>query len=260
MKGVIFYYSATGNTKLACEYIKRQCQNISFDLVNIKNKNQDLSSYDIVGFAATADFWGPPYLVKTFVEQLPIQDSKMAFVFNTYGLFSGKTLTILQDWVKAKGFKVVAGFSLRTPENYPPLIVKGITSKNAPKQKDLQKFNDFIKELDDLSSLPCKDLKEAKLKIGLISSLIPSRARTAAKYDMGEKLVDESLCTQCGICQNECPYGAVELNPKPVFNNNKCYGCWTCFNHCPTKAIYTRKIRGRGQYPGPLQALAEKLK
>lgn len=262
MKGVIYYYSATGNTKLACEYIAANIKSISFDLVNIAiDSDINISFYDVVGFAASTDFWGPPYLVKTFIDNLPKQNNKLAFVFNTYGLFSGKTLEILKEWVNTKGFKVIAGYSLQMPENFPPLIVKGITSKNAPKQKDLRNFNNFIAGFDRLLvSSSIDELKEAKLKIGLINSLFPPRPRTTAKHDMGEKFVDFSLCSECGICENICPYGAIQLNPKPVFNMDKCYGCWSCFNHCPNKAIYTRSIRGKGHYPKPLELLNEKLK
>lgn len=261
MKGVIYYYSATGNTKLACEYIALNIKNIPFELINIaKNSNIKISTYDVVGFAIPTEFWGPPYLVKTFIDTLPEQHNKPAFVFNTYGLLSGKTLEVLKDWVKAKGFKVIAGYSLQTPENFPPLIVKGITSKNAPKQKDLCKFNNFIAEIDRLLlSSSFGELEFANLKIGLINSLLPIRPRDTAKHDMGEKFVDSTLCTECGICKKECPYEAIQLNPKPIFNMNKCYGCWSCFNHCPNKAIYTRTIRGKGHYPKPLESLNQKL-
>jgi len=77
---------------------------------------------------------------------------------------------------------------------------------------------------------------------------------------MGEKFVDENLCTECGTCEKTCPYNAIMLNPKPVFDMTKCYGCWGCFNHCPTKAIYTKKFRGVGHYPKPSNQLKEKLK
>ena len=77
---------------------------------------------------------------------------------------------------------------------------------------------------------------------------------------MGEKFVDKSLCSECGICEKVCPYGAVELNPTPVFDQNKCYGCWSCYNHCPEKAIYTKKLRGVGHYSEPNEQLRKKLK
>lgn len=261
MKGVIYYYSSTGNTKIACEYIAKSMKNITFDLIKIsKNTELKLSEYDLVGFATSTDFFGPPQLVKTFLDKITIQQNKPAFVLNTYGLFSGKTLKILKDWVNVKGFKVIAGYSLQMPENFPPFIVKGITSKNTPKQKSLRNFDKFITELDrlvDASSL--EDFKNAAIKIGFINSLFPVQSRNAAKKDMGEKYVDISLCNECGICKNVCPYEAIQLNPKPVFDMDECYGCWSCFNHCPNKAIYTNKIRGKGQYVQPIEALKEKL-
>lgn len=261
MKGVIFYYSATGNTELACHSIAKHISSVSFDLVNIAgNKKIDISAYEIAGFAASTDFMGPPMLVKTFIEKLPRQHNKPAFVFNTYGMFSGKTLPLLRDWAAAKGFKIIAGYSLQMPENYPPLITKGITSKHAPKQKDLDRFSAFIKELDDLlNSLPGKEIKPTVIKVGLINSLLPTSPRTKAKEDMWWKFVDGSLCTKCGICKEKCPYQAITLDPGPVFDMNRCCGCWSCFHHCPGKAIYTNKIRGKGYYPGPSETLKKKL-
>lgn len=261
MKGVIYYYSATGNTELACRYIAKCSPAIEFDLFDItKTDGPDPASYDFFGFAAPTDHLGPPYLFRTFLDKLPAQNDKPAFVFNTYGLVSGRTLAVLKDWADDRGFKVVAGHSLRTPENYPPLIVRGIASENAPGPGALKKFNGFIAELNNLAATRLgKGLKEAQLKLGFFNSLLPARPRDLARTDMGNKFVDDALCVQCGACKSSCPYGAIELNPKPAFDMEKCYGCWSCFNHCPHKAIYTAKVRGKGHYPGPGKKLREKL-
>jgi len=66
---------------------------------------------------------------------------------------------------------------------------------------------------------------------------------------MGEKFIEETLCNECGICKKLCPNGAIELNPKPVFDMDRCYGCWACYNHCPEKAIYTKKVKGKDIIP-----------
>ena len=43
MKGIICYYSSSGNTRLACEYIERKVSNCSFDLFDIlKDGTPDL--------------------------------------------------------------------------------------------------------------------------------------------------------------------------------------------------------------------------
>jgi len=76
---------------------------------------------------------------------------------------------------------------------------------------------------------------------------------------MGEKYVDQALCTKCGQCAKGCPYGAIILSPFPSFDMAKCFGCWYCYNHCPKKAIYTKKIRNVGQYPKPNDKMEKKL-
>lgn len=262
MKGLICYYSSTGNTKLACQYIAKHSKGISFELFDIAKDNAPkLEMYDVIGFAAPVEFWGPPILVKMFIDKLPAQTDKPAFVVSTYGLISGKTLQILKDWVSEKGFKVITGYSLQMPENFPPLITKGITSENAPSLKALSRFNSFVLKLSTLLNYaPIEKIREGKLSIGFVNSILPVHPRTKAKEDMGNKYVEASLCIECGICRDKCPYGAIELNPKPVFNMDKCYGCWSCFNHCPNKAIYTDKVKGKGHYPRPAESLKEKLR
>jgi hypothetical protein len=122
MKGVILFYSGTGNTALACQYLARrlpprlECVDVTLP------RRVDLAGMDVVGFATATDFWGVPQAFETFVAGLPLQDGKPAFVFNTYGAASGKTLRILAELVGARGFDVLAGHSLRMPESYPPMI------------------------------------------------------------------------------------------------------------------------------------------
>jgi flavodoxin len=126
-KGIIFYYSGSGNTKLACQYIIQNLNQIDVELFNMVKAASvpDLTVYDLVGFATFTDFGGAPFLFHEFMKQLPQQNDKLAFVFNTFGSFSLKTLKSMAKLAKARGFKVVEGHSLHTPESYIPLIVKG---------------------------------------------------------------------------------------------------------------------------------------
>ncbi len=247
MKGVICYYSGSGNTKLACRYIARNVRNVEFDLFNIVNGGTiDLTQYDIVGLAAFTDFFAPSQVVQTFVENLPPQNDKPAFVFNTYGFTSGKTIKVLEKWADAKGFRVVAGCSLHTPESYPPMIARGRAYADAPNEKEMTHFNEFINGLGQLCAAlqAGQPVTSRRISVGLVGRLMPTAARTQARKDMGIKYVDESLCEQCGVCEKGCPYQAIGLAPFPVFYMSKCYGCWYCYNHCSKKAIYTDKCRG----------------
>ncbi|MBU1050918.1 EFR1 family ferrodoxin [Candidatus Bipolaricaulota bacterium] len=259
MRGLICYYSGTGNTKLACEVIAQKIASIEFELFDIVHDGlPNCATYDLIGFAAWADYFNPPKRMKTFLASLPAQDRTPAFVFNTFGSTPGKTLPSMDRWARNRGFHVIAGHSLHTPENYPPLIKHGMTAENSPSTRELARFSEFILQLDRLAQLLADGRPVPARKAGLLR-LLPSLPRTLSRTFMGKKYVNTNACTECGICRERCPYGAITLAPKPEFDQGKCYGCWACYNLCPTQAISTRKIKGVPQYAHPNLQLREKL-
>ncbi|NOY07447.1 MAG: hypothetical protein GXP33_01205 [Spirochaetes bacterium] len=262
MKGIICYYSGSGNTKLACNYLKNRIKNADFELHNIvRNGIPDFNKYDIVGFAAFTVFWAPPELMYSFIDRIGNQSGKNAFILNTFGAISGRTLKVFGDLIKAAGFNVVSGFSFHTPESYPPMRKKGLPFDKAPKEKELEQFNAFITDLDNIINKlkNGKTIKNRKLKISLFGRIFPAYEHTHAKKDFGIQKVDAELCKECAVCMNGCPYEAVTMNPKPVFNHDICAGCWYCYNHCKSKAIYTDNFNGDYQYPKPKEELLKKL-
>jgi heterodisulfide reductase subunit A len=56
--------------------------------------------------------------------------------------------------------------------------------------------------------------------------------------DPSVALVDQILCTGCGLCVNACPYSAIELKEGvSSVNTYLCKGCGTCAATCRNKAI-----------------------
>ena len=51
--------------------------------------------------------------------------------------------------------------------------------------------------------------------------------------------IDEEKCRACGLCQRNCPVGAIEGEgrEKRVINQDKCIKCGTCIKACPFHAI-----------------------
>jgi ferredoxin len=221
----------------------------------------DLTPYGLIGFATFADFLAPPKLMQDFIRRIPQQNGKPAFVFNTYGNYNGATLRILKRLAEVRGFNVLDGFALNTPENVPPLIVGGIARIDRPKEGQLEEFNGFIARLSRIvNKLNAGQVPQpSKIKSDVMSYLIPPIPRSLGRSTMGIKSADPALCTQCGLCRDVCPYRAISMNPGPVFEQQKCFGCWSCYNHCPTKAIYTKTMRNKGHYAEPCEQLRGKL-
>ncbi len=262
MKGIIYYHSNSGNTKLASQYLSHKLNQVNFDLFDVsENPPLDLNPYKVVGFATWTYFLGVPPFFEQFIRDLPNRSGKPAFLLNTFGIMSGQTLKLLAKLLTKKGFAVIAGHSFHTPESYPPYIVKGWDQVDAPTVKELEQFDRFIGQLNQQLSVINAEttINKSKIKIGLFNHFMRPYSIKKARKQMGNLQVDPTLCVNCGICRDVCLYQAIELNPGPVFSMNNCYGCWACFNHCPEKAIFTAKIKGSGHYSNPVDSFTAKL-
>jgi ferredoxin len=52
-------------------------------------------------------------------------------------------------------------------------------------------------------------------------------------------VIDQEVCTGCGVCVERCPTEAIELNDneEAVRDENACFGCGICARFCPEEAI-----------------------
>jgi len=69
-------------------------------------------------------------------------------------------------------------------------------------------------------------------------SVAKGRIGIKSYYDKGKTLkFEDSYCTLCGICEKECPEGAIKMTDKLVLNADKCTGCEICVAKCPKRVI-----------------------
>ena len=63
--------------------------------------------------------------------------------------------------------------------------------------------------------------------------------RTKECKAMAKIEINEEICKACGLCQRNCPVGAIEgqEREKRKINQEKCIKCGTCINSCPFHAI-----------------------
>jgi NAD-dependent dihydropyrimidine dehydrogenase PreA subunit len=263
LKGIICYYSATGNTRLICDKLGVFLDHFSVELCDMQfSPPIHPQDYDFFGFATSVEFFGLPYLTQQWIKAIPkVSENKLAFILLSHGSIPGTALLQLKELVEEQNFKVFAGHTLHCPENYPPLRSKGFKSAKAPSEKELKRFLMFSYILKDmlLSASKGTELLEAKFRLGLLNHFFNLPDKNAARRVMGFKYIDENLCTRCGICAQECPHRAIRLEKFPVFSEELCRGCWKCYNRCPVKAIYTRNLRGTGHYREPGRLFQDKM-
>ncbi|MCD6471979.1 4Fe-4S binding protein [Candidatus Aerophobetes bacterium] len=56
---------------------------------------------------------------------------------------------------------------------------------------------------------------------------------------MGKPIIDESVCTGCEICVDECPNNCLELvdDVATLVRPDDCDECGICVESCPSEAI-----------------------
>ncbi len=52
---------------------------------------------------------------------------------------------------------------------------------------------------------------------------------------------DAKNCTQCKICEENCPTDAIKVTDAPVFDHSKCIRCYCCHELCPDGGIKLKK-------------------
>ncbi len=75
---------------------------------------------------------------------------------------------------------------------------------------------------------------------------------TEEVYVSGETaVIDETICTQCGLCIDYCRFDAIsETNHKVSITETSCDGCQLCSRICPTNAIHMVKNDKSRMYSG----------
>jgi len=61
-------------------------------------------------------------------------------------------------------------------------------------------------------------------------------------------MIDSERCAGCGICEANCSYAAIKVNPElgvAEVNPVLCKGCGTCSNVCPSSVPYLRRFEPR---------------
>lgn len=69
------------------------------------------------------------------------------------------------------------------------------------------------------------------------------RCRAGSCSDLIAYLIDQKICTGCGVCKKRCPAHAIsgERKKPHLIDEEKCVKCGICKQHCVFEAIYVSK-------------------
>lgn len=245
MKGVVYYYSATGNTKKIAKAIGEGINKV-FEcmVVSIKKATPtEAMDFDLIGIGAPIWYFREPANVKRFIYQMPNLKGKLGFVFCTHGAMPFGIFFSMCPLLQKRGLTLIGWKDWYGSVEQVLHAVKPYFTDGHPDEIDLEEARKFGQEIAE----------KAKRIFGGEKGLIPSipkgkKAPPPFKpYPIKEpfpgakpeRYVDLSSCKypECKMCIEICPAKAIKLeNGKIVFKKN-CFNCSLCDRTCPHGAI-----------------------
>lgn len=259
---MIFYFSATGNTRWAALKLAAATQERLVyipDALKKKEFEYELAEGERLGFVFPIHGWRVPLIVRKFLSHLSLKRSSsqedaesstelwkgFSYAVCTAGDSIGKALDYLP-------FKVDSAWSLIMPEAYVGLPFMDVD----PKDKEMAKKQKAQQQLEQI----CEDVYDRKKGIfQLVEGPIPRFFSGPVggffqKHLITDKpfWVNTDKCVKCGICSHVCPVDNV-IGGKGEYpqwkQTGECLVCFNCYHHCPHHAIeYGGRTKHKGQY------------
>ena len=245
---MIFYFSATGNSKHIAEKIANATNDKT---VNIADCVRDgLYSFDLAedekaGFIIPVYYFNIPIIVAEFLSKIKIsaKDSYYSYVVLNCGGTTGNA-----EYYLNRVYKPSALFGVLSVDNYVPMS-KLISEAEITEQlaKTELEIENVVKHIQNKDSGTFNSVK------GRVPCLMSFIAYPFYKHGRRTKRFKVSnSCTGCGLCEKICPRNIIKLtNAKPIWKTPQCEQCLACLHRCPVSAIEYGKSAGRGRYVNP---------
>ena len=251
---MIFYFSATGNSKYVAERIASALEDhiISLrDAVRARRYRYDVSREERIGFVLPVYFQGLPSILNFFLEKLELTGYRNQYIYVvlTCGQWTGDTAGQLSRALKKKGVTLSARFGVQMVDNYVPAFT-------VPEEEEAVRILDAAEETIDEAVRAIRtrgagdyDRCHGPAPAAQTAVMYPAYAHGRST----RPFVVTDHCIGCGLCQEVCPCGAIAIaGGKPAWVKPKCVQCFGCLHRCPAQAIHWKKAdENRGRYYNP---------
>ncbi|MDY6911463.1 MAG: EFR1 family ferrodoxin [Chloroflexota bacterium] len=247
---MVAYCSPSGSTRQVVDVIKTELKRLGYEAIDLDlGKERDwtatLNRIEMVRGKLCLFIGSPVYVsravppVMEFIAALPEVTNSYAVPFAVWGgVTSGVCLWEMGEALSSKGF-TIAGAAKVTGSHSLMWRSENPVGQGHPDEDD----DDVMRKL---VSTVYKRINDGHVRpIGIetldyqpeprVIHMKKTVLRTALEQ-FPQKTVDQEKCTQCGICQEECPTNAITLIPYPEFSDS-CFACFSCVRLCPEDAI-----------------------
>jgi ferredoxin len=264
-KQEIYYFTGTGNSLTIAKILHSLMPGSHLLPIASLSKEEPIrTDADMVGIVFPVYYSDLPNVIQRFAKQLEPRTDAYVFAICTYGGAAGNSLKHLQQILQPKG-GLSAGFGVHMPQNafykfwenkqriYDKsakriqVIHKKIASQkkgmyysNVILQKLITPFNGWIRKMtirffEEITQTPYDSQHT-------MEELIPISDTSFRSTDN---------CTSCGICEQICPVGNIQLKDGRPNWLHHCENCLACYHYCPQQAIKTGITKKDYHYQHP---------
>ena len=136
MVSLVVYFSRGKKTRKVAEVIAKE---LGTEAIDIKRQQPDASTADLLVLGSGTYGGKPGKQLTAYLENLPTVNDKYAASFATGMWNPARNLTLMQEVLKAKGYKILEGFTCYGSW----LFIK----RGHPNTEDLNKAQEFARQL-----------------------------------------------------------------------------------------------------------------
>lgn len=251
---VIYYFSGTGNARRVVHWIAGEAvaQSVSIRLVDITKSKKEPPVCDkdtLIGFCAPTHGFNIAPLMLSFILRFPPNShtSNKVFILNTRagmklgkaflpGL-SGLALLLPALILRLKAYQIQGLLPLDMPSNWISLH-PGLRSSVVAS---------IVQRCQRITLAYSRKLFMGKAVnrgyYDMLQDLLISPISVAyyfyGRFMLAKTYMATNACNHCGLCERNCPVGAIKQRHGRPFWTHTCENCMRCMNNCPQRAIET---------------------
>ena len=269
---MIYYFSATGNSKALAEALATELHDTAVDITTLcqesRVESQESMVHGLLGFVFPIYGWSLPNIVRDFIlnGQWSMVNGQYIYFAVTCGDDVGVADRPIRRTMEAAGLHLDAGFSVTMPDSY--VCLPGFdVDKPEERERKFARFRPRVREI-------AEQIERRAVVMDIHRGRFPWLKTNVLGWYFRKYLITDKPfrttpdCISCGLCAKVCPMHKIQtlpLTPPSMEGGTPprggaergstvrwlghCTGCLACYHHCPTRAIrFGRRTEKKGQY------------